>query len=193
MELITTLRTLTIAGIPWGNVKVYKNEYSSGGIALDLWHLATDGDDSYDESLARATVRVDGLEPDELAIKDYGENEGMLNALVEAGIIHPPHRQLRLRTSHVQSVPICKLRLTEPAVPAQPKERTMQQKALNEFIREQLGDDCDLTVNDCLTDDDVEELFDTGSVEIALDDDITIRIVTHCEVVVNQPVDTPDY
>lgn len=32
------------------------------------------------------------LAPDELLIKDYSENEGMLDTLLAAGLVHPPHR-----------------------------------------------------------------------------------------------------
>lgn len=32
------------------------------------------------------------LDPDELLIKDYSENEGMLDTLLAAALVHPPHR-----------------------------------------------------------------------------------------------------
>jgi len=56
--------------------------------------------------VAVATLNVDGLELDEVAIKDYSENKGMYETLLENGIIHPKHREIS--TGHV-TVPVCKL------------------------------------------------------------------------------------
>lgn len=64
-------------------VKFYA--YVKGGQAIQL--LCEDG-----SPMATATVWIEGLEPQELAIKDYSENEGMYEALLEAGIIQPHHR-----------------------------------------------------------------------------------------------------
>ncbi len=49
-----------------------------------------------DIPVATATVRVSGAVPkdDEVFIKDYGENEGMLDALLSADIIQEPHGSL---------------------------------------------------------------------------------------------------
>lgn len=44
--------------------------------------------------IAKCSLNVEGLESDELAIKDYAENEGMLDALVEQGIVQIPHRHV---------------------------------------------------------------------------------------------------
>ena len=53
-----------------------------------------------------ATTNIDGLDSDEIAIKDYSENEGVYNALLNAGVITPKHRELS--TGYV-TVPVCKL------------------------------------------------------------------------------------
>jgi hypothetical protein len=66
-------------------------EYRNGGTAIRLVD-AVDG-----MPVATASVWVGGLErvdADEIAIKDYSENEGMLTALIEGDIVHPPHRLL---------------------------------------------------------------------------------------------------
>lgn len=58
---------------------------------------------------ATATVNVshlDGLEKDEVAIKNYSENAGMLGALMEAKIIHPPYRYIH---SGYVAIPVCHL------------------------------------------------------------------------------------
>ena len=56
--------------------------------------------------VAVATLNVNGLELDEVAIKNYSENEGVYDALLEAGVIFPKHRELS--TGYV-TVPVCKL------------------------------------------------------------------------------------
>lgn len=61
--------------------------YMRGGHALQL--LCEDG-----SPMAMATTWVEGLEPQEMAIKDYSENEGIYDALLEAGVIQPYHRTI---------------------------------------------------------------------------------------------------
>ncbi len=56
--------------------------------------------------VAIATLNADGLDLDEVAIKNYSENEGMYETLLENGIIHSMHRELS--TGYV-TVPVCKL------------------------------------------------------------------------------------
>lgn len=58
--------------------------------------------------VATATVNLpdEVLEPGEVAIKDYSENEGMLAVLVKAGIVGAPVRTV---TSGWVTVPICPL------------------------------------------------------------------------------------
>lgn len=56
--------------------------------------------------VAVATLNVNGLELDEVAIKNYSENKGMYETLLENGIIFPKHREIS--TGHV-TVPVCRL------------------------------------------------------------------------------------
>jgi hypothetical protein len=42
--------------------------------------------------IATITVNVPGLAPDELAIKDYSENEGVLERLMAHELVELPHR-----------------------------------------------------------------------------------------------------
>ena len=62
-------------------------------IALQLTDC-TDG-----EPVAVASVHMPdiSLAPDEVVIKDYSENEGMLDALVATGVISPPLRTILLQ------------------------------------------------------------------------------------------------
>jgi len=59
------------------------------------------------EVVLTATVYVEGLNPDEVAIKDYSENEGVLNTLLANDIVEPPHRVIQ---SGYVNLPICKLK-----------------------------------------------------------------------------------
>jgi hypothetical protein len=52
--------------------------------------------------IATATCYLDGLQSDEIAIKNWAENEGMYQALLEANIIHPFHRTMN--TGHVTAL-----------------------------------------------------------------------------------------
>ncbi len=64
-------------------------KYADGRPAIAL--VADDG-----SPVATATVNVPDiqLDPDEVVIKDWSENQGMLEALIDAGIVHPPHRSV---------------------------------------------------------------------------------------------------
>lgn len=58
--------------------------------------------------IASATINMPDVElkDDEVIIKDYAENEGMLDALVEAGIVEKHHDWVN---SGFISAPVCKL------------------------------------------------------------------------------------
>jgi hypothetical protein len=66
---------------------VHLEAYMRGGHALQL--KCEDG-----SPMAMATTWVEGLGPQELAIKDYSENEGVYDLLLEAGVIEPYHRTI---------------------------------------------------------------------------------------------------
>lgn len=59
--------------------------------------------------VAVATINFpdEQLEEDEIIIKDYSENEGMLDSLIEAGIVSEPLRYTS--SGYVNCIPICKL------------------------------------------------------------------------------------
>lgn len=60
------------------------------------------------ERIAVATVNIpdEYLQPDEVIIKNYSENEGILPVLEEAGIVAPPHRIVQAGYTHAG---VCKL------------------------------------------------------------------------------------
>jgi hypothetical protein len=82
-------------------VHVQKSEYRNGGIAIQL----IDAEDG--TPFATATIWVEGLAENEVAIKNYSENLGMLTFLVTNGIVEQPHRQIN---NGFVNIPICKLK-----------------------------------------------------------------------------------
>ena len=68
--------------------------YSNNRRALSLVAAADTEDVMKGEQIATASVNIPGshLEPDEVIIKDWSENEGMIEALVEAFVVAEPHR-----------------------------------------------------------------------------------------------------
>ena len=79
---------------------VQKRQYSNGRVALSL----------VDEEgpVATATVNLPGvpLGKNQVLIKDYSENEGILDALVAAGVVKSTGQMVR---SGFVEVPVCEL------------------------------------------------------------------------------------
>ena len=67
-----------------------------------------DADDRMFVATATTNVLDAELSSDEVVIKDYSENEGMYNALLDAGIINPSNRNVR--TGYTEC-PVCSLRM----------------------------------------------------------------------------------
>lgn len=92
---------------PWNkeavNLICEYNVYVHGGIALSLLRE----EEGFMELYATASVCVPDLANDEIAIKNYGENEGMLEQLLDNGVIYPPHRYTH---SGYVVIPVCKLK-----------------------------------------------------------------------------------
>lgn len=86
----------------WGsvvNLTLKQRNYTNGRLALEAYE---DG-----EPFAAMSVNVpdESLDPDEMAIKDYGENEGVLDFLIRNKIVSEPVRYVY---SGFVRIPICK-------------------------------------------------------------------------------------
>lgn len=81
---------------------------AGGGTALVL-ETTRESDDA-PLHFATATVWLPDIPAGHVAIKTYGENTGMLTALIKAGIVSQP---VEWRPSGFVNIPICKL-LVEP-------------------------------------------------------------------------------
>lgn len=81
---------------------VQKRQYDNGRVALQL----VDVEDG--SPIAKATVNLPDvpLGKNQVAIKDWSENEGMLDALVAASVITPTGQMVR---SGYVEVPVCEL------------------------------------------------------------------------------------
>lgn len=77
-------------------------QYENGRTAIALKEHVTH------EIIAKATVNIDEfqLPPGDVLIKNWSENEGMVDALIDAGIIDHPHATVA--TGHVDA-DLCKL------------------------------------------------------------------------------------
>lgn len=94
---------------PWTkeemNMTCEYDTYAAGGIALTLY---CDGEEGYPEPYCTASVCIPcALYENEIAIKDYSENEGILKALLKNKVINKPHRYL---SSGFARIPVCTLR-----------------------------------------------------------------------------------
>ena len=72
--------------------EVTEHKYSNGRLALRL----IDGDDHSPIATATMNIPEAELQPHEIIIKDYAENDGMHDALVEAGLIKPRHAVIEM-------------------------------------------------------------------------------------------------
>jgi hypothetical protein len=82
-------------------VFVRRESYPDGSVRIQLY----DSSDGTPYATATSIIQ-EILEPGEVAIKDWSENEGMLNFLVENRFVKPPHRY---SDQGFVKVPICKL------------------------------------------------------------------------------------
>ena len=98
-ELIIESKTKWLSGV---KLKVVFTKYANtGNTAIVLKSLD-------DEPMYTATVNITGypLDKDECFIKDYSENEGVLNTLIHAGIIK--ETDIRIKQGFVE-LTVCKI------------------------------------------------------------------------------------
>jgi hypothetical protein len=85
-------------------VVIKMSTYSNGQKRMDL----IDSEDGFPVAVATVAIEED-LPEGEIAIKDYSENEGVLNFLISEGIVSDP---LRHFSSGFVKIPICKINET---------------------------------------------------------------------------------
>ena len=82
-------------------VKVWKRQHPNGCTRIDLL------DDSDGSPYATCTIMMDDLAKDEVAVKNYSENAGMLDFLLDEGLVEEPHRFIN---QGYVAIPICKIK-----------------------------------------------------------------------------------
>ena len=82
-------------------LQIQYSTYQEGNTSMQLIDC-TDGC-----PFATATVNLPGLTKDEVAIKNYSENEGVLSFLLENNIVELPHRFI---ASGFVNIPVCRLK-----------------------------------------------------------------------------------
>lgn len=99
-----SIYNISLHGMPGEQVTLSRKRYGNGRMALQLFTLDL-------EPYAMATVNLPeiAMAPTEIAVKDYSENEGMLQFLIDNNIVEPPHR---FASSGFVVVPICSLKGT---------------------------------------------------------------------------------
>jgi hypothetical protein len=83
------------------DVTLERCNYLNNTLALELVETETG------EPFMMCTVNIPNLSDGEVAIKNYSENEGVLDFLIKEGIIEPPHR---FASSGYVSLPVCKVK-----------------------------------------------------------------------------------
>jgi hypothetical protein len=78
-------------------------KYENGQTAIKLFDMS----DGFPFATATVCVEDDLLKEGEVAIKDYSENTGILDALIEADVVESPHAFIQ---SGFVKIPICKLK-----------------------------------------------------------------------------------
>lgn len=72
----------------------------NNGVSIDLYELNG-------QPYAAATIPLEGLEKDEVVIKNYSENKGIYEALVQNAVIHEAHKKIQVGL--VSGVPVCRM------------------------------------------------------------------------------------
>jgi hypothetical protein len=79
-----------------------KRKYSNGRLALEF----LDPEDGCPIVMATVNLPDADIADDEVAIKDYSENAGILQELMDQGVVSAP---LRYKNSGFVRIPICKV------------------------------------------------------------------------------------
>ena len=78
------------------------SKYGNGRVALQLYSV----EDGQPYATASVNLPEHNIGPDEIAVKDYSENEGILDSLLKAGLVETPNRYVR---SGMVRIPVCKI------------------------------------------------------------------------------------
>ena len=101
---MSSTRSLYAYNSPFGLkyiVFVHRESYPDGSVRIQLY------DSSDGTPYATATCKIqENLDPGEVPIKNWSENEGMLDFLIDNKFIERPHRYIK---QGFVNIPICKI------------------------------------------------------------------------------------
>lgn len=83
------------------NLSIFIGKYANGQTAIQLYDM----EDGCPYAVASVAIDTE-LSHNEVAIKDYSENEGILQTLIKNNIVETPHR---FTSSGFVKIPICML------------------------------------------------------------------------------------
>lgn len=95
-------KTVHVTFMQWDCIIVTGQYGGNGRLALQL----VDAHDFEPVAVASVNLANHSLSEGEIFIKNYSENEGMVECLVEAGLIAEPHNMVQ---SGFVYIPVCKL------------------------------------------------------------------------------------
>ena len=99
---------VTLEGSDPCPVSIRKRKYNNGRPSLELLYADENSEDyGFPYTIASVNLPDVPLDEDEILIKDYSENEGMLNFLTENNIVYPTNRGVQ---SGFVWIPVCILR-----------------------------------------------------------------------------------
>jgi hypothetical protein len=84
-----------------------QSKYPNGNLKLDIWGIIPE-DGNWNQPISTVTVNVGKQPKTQIAIKSYGENEGMLEFLQTLGLVGQP---VMLERSGYVTIPVCEINL----------------------------------------------------------------------------------
>jgi hypothetical protein len=85
------------------NLAISKRKHPNGQARIDL----IDSADGFPYATATVSIKDAFFEEDEVFVKNYSENAGVLDFLIENNIVHPPHREI---PSGFVNILVCRLK-----------------------------------------------------------------------------------
>ena len=85
------------------DLSVSKRKHPNGQVRIDL----VDTTDGCPYATATVSIQDAFYEQDEVFVKNYSENIGVLDFLIENNIVHKPHRTIG---SGYVTIPVCRLK-----------------------------------------------------------------------------------
>lgn len=97
----------TSFGETYKNCYFVESKYPNGNLRLDIWGIIPEEGD-WNQAITTTTVNIGKQPKTQIAIKSYGENEGMLEFLQQLGLVGKP---VMFEKSGFVTIPICEVNM----------------------------------------------------------------------------------